>query len=434
MEKGQINICGLFIKMATYVSIRDVGDRRTVTAIDDARLNKIAIANIAKNEAEYEPVWRQHQEEAYTNAVKVSPDDSLAQVINEEDEPRSRVADRGDLENQIIAISSPQIAQYVMDRLGDDDVAAITPVWKGFIRDVRKKYSKLNKDILVRLIKTTAERQGASLNGVDTELTPMGQKRNEDQAFVAEQMLASQASARASFVEEQEQKSASANTATAKMNRRVRSIELESNLNKKRSELRETPRRRNLNDEINDEEEPTPRVNRLPERTPEPERKGKIGNETPESIKKLIGDFAQQRSDLRREFAAETPELHRNVIENKMISLGKEKQISLLDEQQGQEEAGPSIRPSFESNLNPFAGKEDATAEAAGGGGGKSAKKKGTQPEALRKYQEQRKALKEAKKEEKEAKSYENITIRTPVRPNSSKKIPQIQEILNFHQ
>ena len=129
-------------------------DWRVIASQDEANQRKIRIKNIQREIVENQPKWNAKQKELYGNLLQVSPEITEEAIITMEKQVSD---DDGNNEaiafQKLVSISSPEIAQYMIDRLAPDEIKWLIVNFNNLVRKFRKDKVKLDKDILLNQIR-----------------------------------------------------------------------------------------------------------------------------------------------------------------------------------------------------------------------------------------------------------------------------------------
>ena len=159
-------------------------DRNAILA--DEHINRLKrIKLIERETAEQAPIWQAKQATLFPQALPLTQTPSLGQIITEETQKNAYDADvlYQRAEQKINTIADKTNAEYILDRLENEDLFYLVNSWDGIVKKLRDEYSKsgLDKAIFIDLIKTMRKTFGKTFNP-DNELTEKGQKRLQQKA------------------------------------------------------------------------------------------------------------------------------------------------------------------------------------------------------------------------------------------------------------
>jgi len=138
-------------------------DWRVVAEKDAANQRKIQIKNIQREVLENQPKWDKKQKELYGNLLQVSPEVTEEEIItmekqiSDDDENNTAMAFQ-----KLMSISSPEVARYMTDRLGPDEIKWLIVNFNHLVRKFKKDKVKLDKDILLNQIKEWSDEMPVS--------------------------------------------------------------------------------------------------------------------------------------------------------------------------------------------------------------------------------------------------------------------------------
>ena len=170
-------------------------DWRQLLAEDEANQRRIQLKNIERDSKGMAPVWKQQQMATYPKLLDITPDIPLEKIISSE----NSLADNNDNNRAIayrdlVSISSPTIAEYILDRLEPDEILFLIIHFKGIVYSMRKKTSRMDKDYFIDIIKTDAQNQRINLVPADVseegarklDLAYLRGRENEDRLLEQE--------------------------------------------------------------------------------------------------------------------------------------------------------------------------------------------------------------------------------------------------------
>ena len=136
-------------------------DRNAI--IEDERVQRLKKIKLLEREnRENAPSWKEKQMIAFPTAIPLSNTPTLGQVITEENQKGSQdpniIYQRA--EAKLLQISDKTNAQYILDRLDDNELFYIINGYDGLIKIIKEKNitKKIDKDVFLRLIQAEAER------------------------------------------------------------------------------------------------------------------------------------------------------------------------------------------------------------------------------------------------------------------------------------
>jgi hypothetical protein len=141
--------------MATLTPIN--GERmnpREKNVLEEARLRKIAIQNLQRDNLEASAIWRDKQMKSYGNLVTITESTPLSKIITDEQQARSQdeFLQRQHAIANISTLADQANTEYIIDRLNPEQMRWMNDNWTGIIRDIRKKSTRMDKDVFVNFI------------------------------------------------------------------------------------------------------------------------------------------------------------------------------------------------------------------------------------------------------------------------------------------
>ena len=165
--------------MATSIPTNHFVDQRTVLAQDLARNRQITI-NLQKKFAPIsDALCSEHQASLYPTILQVRNPPSLANLLANELESTNQT-DPLQLEGlgmtNLLTITDQDTADYIMDRLDDEDIDNMNQHWVAILKTIKTKYTKINKDKFIDIVKSYQE------HIPEHDITERGQRRQNSAA------------------------------------------------------------------------------------------------------------------------------------------------------------------------------------------------------------------------------------------------------------
>ena len=141
--------------MATLTPIN--GQRmnpREANILEEARLRKIAIQNMQRDNLEAEAIWRDKQTKSYGNLVTITEATPLSKIITDEQQARSQdeFLQRQNAIANISTLADQANTEYIIDRLNPEQMRWMNDNWANIIRDIKKKSTRMDKDVFVNFV------------------------------------------------------------------------------------------------------------------------------------------------------------------------------------------------------------------------------------------------------------------------------------------
>ena len=166
--------------MATSIPTNQFVDQRQVLAQDLARNRQITLNLHPISDA----LWSEHQASLYPTMLQVRNPPSLANLLANELESTNQT-DPLQLEGlgmtNLLTITDQDTADYIMDRLDDEDVNNMNQHWVAILKTIKTKYTKMNKDKFIDIVKSFQEYIP------EHDITERGQRRQQQQQDLAKQ-------------------------------------------------------------------------------------------------------------------------------------------------------------------------------------------------------------------------------------------------------
>jgi len=152
-------------------------DWRSVEQEDATANRRIAIKNIQRETREMAPQWKTAQMKLYGNTLDITPDtSSLGQVISTEGLSLQDTDNNETIALQeITKIANRTIAEYVVDRLEPAEVAFLVVNFKGILRDLKKRKSRLDKDAFITIVKQMSGDNPMDMESIPADLSSIGE-------------------------------------------------------------------------------------------------------------------------------------------------------------------------------------------------------------------------------------------------------------------
>ena len=141
--------------MATLTLIdRERMNPREANILEEARLRKVAIQNMQRDNLEAKSIWRDKQMKSYGNLVTITEATPLSKVITEEIQARSQdeFLQRQHAIANISMLADQVSTEYIIDRLNYEQMRWMNDNWEGIIRNIQKKSSRMDKNVFVNTI------------------------------------------------------------------------------------------------------------------------------------------------------------------------------------------------------------------------------------------------------------------------------------------
>ena len=162
--------------MATLSSGDIRMNQQQANILEEARNRKIAIQNQQREEKERSVIWRDKQIQQYGKLIQITPTIPLSQIITEENQAQSQ--DEFLQRNHAIAnletIADQANVEYIIDRLSPEQMRWLNDNWKGFIREIMKNKSKMDKNAFINEIVTKAGTGGEYEDNTSMVENPAG--------------------------------------------------------------------------------------------------------------------------------------------------------------------------------------------------------------------------------------------------------------------
>ena len=161
--------------MSINIPANNKVDWRKNVVLDEAK-NRALSVNLQKK---YQPIsnalWAEKQNENCLNTLQVRNVPSLNQLLANDLESINQsdpilIAQLG--MSNLLTITDEKNANYILDRLDDDEINLMNQRFPSLLKTLKTKYSKMNKDIFIKMVqneKTDSETDSSmpSLNIID---------------------------------------------------------------------------------------------------------------------------------------------------------------------------------------------------------------------------------------------------------------------------
>ena len=136
-------------------------DPQQIKALDDRKMRSIQLKNMAREEVEAKAIWADKQRKTYANMLQTSDPTKLEKVIMDEEEAATNDEF---LQNQkahanLLKIADEKNTEYIIDRLEPEEIAYMNVYFDSILRDIKKKFKKLDKDIFISFVKEAQSRE-----------------------------------------------------------------------------------------------------------------------------------------------------------------------------------------------------------------------------------------------------------------------------------
>ena len=141
--------------MATLTPIdKERMNPREANILEEARLRKIAIQNMQRDSLEAQSIWRDKQVKSYGNLIPVTEETPLSKIITDEQQAQSQdeFLQRQHAMANLATIADQPNVEYIVDRLNFEQLRWLNDNWFGFIRNIKKRNSRMDKNVFVNEI------------------------------------------------------------------------------------------------------------------------------------------------------------------------------------------------------------------------------------------------------------------------------------------
>jgi hypothetical protein len=162
--------------MATLTSGDIRMNQQQANILEEARNRKIAIQNQQREEKERAVIWRDKQVQQYGKLIQITPTIPLSQIITEENQASSQdeFLQQNHAMANLLTIADQTNTEYILDRLSPEQMRWLNDNWKGFIRDIMKNKSKMDKNAFINEIVTKAGTGGEYQDNTTMVENPAG--------------------------------------------------------------------------------------------------------------------------------------------------------------------------------------------------------------------------------------------------------------------
>ena len=154
--------------MATLTPIdKERMNPREANILEEAKLRKIAIQNMQRDNLEAKSIWRDKQMKSYGNLVAITDEIPLSKIITDEQQAQSQdeFLQRQHAMANLNTIADPPNVEYIVDRLNPEQMRYMNDNWVGLLRSIKKKNSRMDKNVFVNAI-VDGEQTGMSYDDV----------------------------------------------------------------------------------------------------------------------------------------------------------------------------------------------------------------------------------------------------------------------------
>ena len=150
--------------MATLTPIdRERMNPREANILEEARLRKVAIQNMQRDNLEAQAIWRDKQMKSYGNLIPITEETPLSKIITDEKQAQSQdeFLQKQHAMANLATIADPPNVEYIIDRLNLEQMRWLNDNWVGLLRNIKKKNSRMDKNVFVNEI-VAGEANGTS--------------------------------------------------------------------------------------------------------------------------------------------------------------------------------------------------------------------------------------------------------------------------------
>ena len=154
--------------MATLTPIdKERMNPREANILEEAKLRKIAIQNMQRDNLEAQSIWRDKQMKSYGNLISITEETPLSKIITDEQQAQSQdeFLQRQHAMANLNTIADPPNVEYIVDRLNPEQMRYMNDNWVGLLRSIKKKNSRMDKNVFVNAI-VDGEQTGMSYDDV----------------------------------------------------------------------------------------------------------------------------------------------------------------------------------------------------------------------------------------------------------------------------
>jgi hypothetical protein len=146
--------------MATLTPIdKDRLNPQEANVLEEAKLRKIAIQNMQRDNLEAQSIWRDKQMKSYGNLVSITEATPLSKIITDEQQAQSQdeFLQRQHAMANLATIADPPNVEYIVDRLSFEQMRYMNDNWVGLLRSIKKQNSRMDKNVFVNAILNAIE-------------------------------------------------------------------------------------------------------------------------------------------------------------------------------------------------------------------------------------------------------------------------------------
>jgi len=154
--------------MATLTPIdKERMNPREANILEEAKLRKIAIQNMQRDNLEAQSIWRDKQMKSYGNLVAITDETPLSKIITDEQQAQSQdeFLQRQHAMANLNTIADPPNVEYIVDRLNPEQMRWLNDNWVGLLRSIKKQNSRMDKNVFVNAI-VDGEQNGLSYGDI----------------------------------------------------------------------------------------------------------------------------------------------------------------------------------------------------------------------------------------------------------------------------
>jgi len=135
---------------------KNLGDKRQAQVADDALQRTIRLRLLEREREEGSVLWRDKQQQLYSNQIVISQPKTMAMLISSEQNHsiRDPVNNRAKALQNLMTVADPDTAQYILDRLEEPEVFFVNQNWNGILRETRKNMTSSARGLIkIRLLR-----------------------------------------------------------------------------------------------------------------------------------------------------------------------------------------------------------------------------------------------------------------------------------------
>ena len=165
--------------MANSVPTNHFVDKNTLLAQDLARNRQITLNLQQKFAPISDALWSEHQQALYPDMLQVRNPPSLVNLLANTLESTNQT-DSLQLEalgmTNLLTITDQDTANYILDRLNDDDINNMNQNFPSILKTIKTKYTNMNKDKFIDIVKSKQSYIP------EHDITERGQRRQNSEA------------------------------------------------------------------------------------------------------------------------------------------------------------------------------------------------------------------------------------------------------------